>query len=94
MNFLESLTHYSLYLKKIYPENFFTIRSVFGLQIKVAKDGILSDYIHKMIEDLKPLLNSVRTIRLNFMQDNRIKDSMEVVVDKSRILEKMDSLPS
>ena len=64
------------------------------MQIKVAKDGILSDYIHKMIEDLKPLLNSVRTIRLNFMQDNRIKDSMEVVVDKSRILEKMDSLPS
>ncbi|KAL4438126.1 hypothetical protein ABPG74_016905 [Tetrahymena malaccensis] len=94
INFIESFVHYTLYLKNVYPETFFQVRTVFGLQIKVVKEGILYDYIHQLVEDTKQLLNSISIIRLNLIQSDSTKEYVDLVIDKSKIIEKIDSLPS
>lgn len=93
LNFIESWIHYSLYLKRVYPDNFFQVRSVFGLQIKVVKEGILYEYIHKMVEDVKEVINSVSELRLNFINAGVVKEYCQLSIDKSKIIDKMDTIP-
>eukprot|EP01017_Pseudomicrothorax_dubius_P031505 TRINITY_DN4036_c0_g1_i1.p1 TRINITY_DN4036_c0_g1~~TRINITY_DN4036_c0_g1_i1.p1 ORF type:complete len:211 (+),score=31.15 TRINITY_DN4036_c0_g1_i1:67-699(+) len=53
-----SMIHYILYTHKVYPENAFEPKVVFGLQSKVAKPGILFDYIHNLVEDVREFLET------------------------------------
>ena len=79
-------------MKKIYPEDAFEIKTIFGIQIFVLKEGELYDYAHELVEDLKILLNSLTKIRINLIQNELVKEYVDIFFDKSAL--KSDNLPS
>ncbi|KRX03013.1 DNA-binding HORMA [Pseudocohnilembus persalinus] len=89
LNFIETFIHHLLYRRQLYPSNIFSQRTVYGISVFQAKKGVLFDYIHQLVEDIKPLLNNIEIIRINLESDGDIQEVFDLDIDKGLKFEDM-----
>lgn len=76
LEFLEVAFNHILYFRKIYPEEIFVKRKIYGITVYVSEHPELNEYLSNVLNAVRELIkedeNSVKTINLTFYNKNKL----------------------
>jgi len=94
-NFVETAIHQILYGERIYPENIFEDKSIYGLEVKILKRNVLYDYVHELCIKLEDLIRRdvLESIQVRICKEGQKPTIYEIEIEKTKKFDQMDSLP-
>jgi len=94
-NFVETAIHQILYGERIYPENIFEDKSIYGLEVKILKRNVLYDYVHELCIKLEDLIRRdiLESIQVRICKEKEKPTIYEIEIEKAKKFDQMDCLP-
>lgn len=76
LEFLEVAFNHILFFRKIYPEEIFVKRKIYGITVYVSEHPELNEYLSSVLNSVRELIkedeNSVKAINLAFYNENKL----------------------